>query len=436
MRALLLPLVCASLAVCSSGTTQPSPPGPLMPSPPLSSRQQPGPPPAPVADADAHAIGAASNLFAADLWARLRDRRGNLAVSPASAWLALAMTQAGARNATDAEMIRVLHLPAEAGPMRTAAGNLLAAWNDPARTSYTLRVVNRLFGEKTYRFEQPFLDLTRDVFRAPFEPVDFVGAADASRGHINAWVAEQTERRIRDLLPPGSLDDTTRLVLTNAVYFLAKWLVPFQRQATHDAPFTTASGSAANVPTMHQTANFRFAQPDGLQVLEMRYRGEELAMDFFLPRDRAGLPALEASLSAAALDGWVAALAGTRVMVSLPKFTIDPAGSLSLSDVLRQMGMASAFDPSTADFTGMAVPPDPRRRLYISNVFHKAFVKVDEEGTEAAAATAVVMVEGAGMPPPESPPEFKADHPFLFFLRDLRSGAILFAGRVEDPRGP
>ena len=405
-----------------------------MPNPQRSSLQVAPPPAAPVSEADARAIGSASNQFAADLWARVRSLPGNLAASPASAWMALAMTHAGARGATEAEMTSVLHLPTDAGPVRAAAGNLLAAWNDPARTAYTLRVVNRLFGEKTFRFEPPFLGVTRDVFRAPFEPVDFRGAAEGARLHINGWVAQQTEDRIRDLLPPSSLDASTRLVLTNAVYFLAKWLAPFGREATADRPFTPSNGAAVTVPTMHQTASFPFAQPDGLQILEMPYQGNELAMDFVLPRDRAGLPALEAGLTAATLDEWIGALAPTRVRVALPKFTIDPPASLSLAGVLREMGMPTAFDPDSADFTGMAVPADPRRRLYIAAVFHKAFVKVDEQGTEAAAATAVVMARGTGMPP-EPPPEFKADHPFLFFLRDLRSGAILFAGRVEDPRG-
>jgi len=399
--------------------------------------EAPGPPVEPVGDAEARAIGTASNQFAADLWGRLRTQRGNLAVSPASAWMALSMTHGGARAGTADEMSRVLHLPGDAAATRSLAGRLLANWNDPSRTTYTLRVVNRLFGEQTYRFEEPFVASTRDAFRAPFEPVDFRGAAEAARTHINGWVAQQTENRIRDLLPAGSITGLTRLVLTNAVYFLAKWAAPFERESTNDRPFTLADGATANVPTMHQVSYFKYAQPAGagVQLLEMPYRGNELAMAFVLPTDRAGLPALEARLDAATLEGWLGGMTATRVIVALPKFTIDPPEPLALATTLSAMGMPTAFDRVAADFTGIANPPTPDQRLYISHVFHKAFVKVDEEGTEAAAATAVVMAEAGAAPPSEPPPEFRADHPFLFFLRDLRSGAILFAGRVEDPRG-
>jgi serpin B len=382
----------------------------------------------------AQSVGAATRRFAAELWARLRARRGNLAVSPGSAWVALAMTHAGARTHTEAEMRRVLQLPADAAATQAAAGGLLATWNDGGRTSYTLRVVNRLFGAEGARFEAPFLAVTRDTFRAPLEPVAFAANPEAAREHINRWVAQETQNRIRDLLPPTSIAADTQLVLTNAVYLLAKWLAPFTHEATYDQPFHGPGGATANVPTMHQVGPLRLADLADVQVLEMPYQGSELAMTFVLPRAPDGLPAVEARLDDATLASWLGAGEVTPVAVSLPKFTIDPPDSLPLAEVLAAMGMPSAFDRNAADFTGMANPADPERRLFISKVFHKAFVKVDEQGTEAAAATAVVMVpSGAAPSPGPRPRQFAADHPFLFFLRDLRSGVILFAGRVERP---
>jgi len=386
------------------------------------------------------ALVQASNAFGLDLWARLREEEGNRVFSPASISLALGMTWAGARGETGEQMARVLHF-GEQEAVHAAAAALLARWNDPGREQYELRVVNRLFGEQRYTFEQDFLALTRRRYGAPLEALDFSGAPDPSRQHINAWVAGQTADRIRDLLPPRSVDSDTRLVLTNAVYFLGKWVSPFEPNLTRDADFHVAPGRTVQVPTMHRTAPFAYGEAPGLTLLEMPYRGEDLAMVFLLPNERDGLDALERGLSAEALSGWLAALSSdpapgslspTRVAVSLPKFEIDPASSTALKQTLVEMGMPVAFDRGAADFTGMANPPDPRERLHISQVFHKAFVRVDEEGTEAAAATAVVMGRGAG-PPPAQPKVFQADHPFLFLIRDLRSGMILFLGRVSDP---
>jgi len=367
-----------------------------------------------------------------DLWGKLRAQTGNLTISPASIWVALAMTHEGARGDTATEMARAMRMPTDADAARADAAAKLAAWNAAGRGPMTLRVVNRLFGEKAYRFEAPFLRTARERWRAPLEPTDFAHAFEPARARINGWVARETQDRIRDLLPPGSLSADTRLVLTNAVYFLGKWAHAFDRRQTQDLPFFTAPGQSAPSPTMQQTAVFAYAEQDGVQVVEMPYRGGTFAMTVVVPRAVDGLSALEARLDAATFSSWTQALHERRVRVLLPKFTIDPAGSLALSRVLRDLGMATAFDPRAADFTGIANPPSPDDRLSISEVFHKAFVKVDEEGTEAAAATAVVMVRATSVEMP--PPEIRADHPFLFFLRDTASGAILFTGRVADPR--
>lgn len=432
-----------ALPIACSSTSQPAGPddartGPpqVLPTPEPEPRAPPEPavPPPAVSSEEARTVAAASNQFATDFWQRIRSQRGNLVVSPASIWIALAMTHVGARGPTADEMSRVLRMPADPTAMRRAAGGLLAGWNDPARTVYTLRVANRLFGERTLRLEPPFVESMQSIFRAPLEPVDFKNAPEPGRVHVNDWVANATQNRIRDLLPAGSIDSLTRLILVNAVYFLAHWETPFEREATSNQSFWVAGTTSASVPTMHQHGHLKYAEDANVQVLELPYEGGDLAMTFVLPRSRTGLDAVEASLDTATLDRWWGALSRTLVNVALPKFTIDPASSLSLADVLTAMGMPLAFDRRQGDFSGMSVPATPEDRLYISKVFHKAFVKVDERGTEAAAATAVVMAVAGAAPPAEPPREFRADHPFLFFLRDLRSGVVLFAGRVDNPR--
>lgn len=374
------------------------------------------------------------NAFGARLWPSVAKEQGNLVVSPASLWIALVMTEGGARGATREEMRRALAIAEDAEGARASAGKLIGEWNGLGGV-LKLRVANRLFGEKSYAFEAPFLKETGTTFGAPLEPLDFRGAFEPSRARINGWIEEKTEARIKDLLPAGSIDAETRLVLANAIYFLGKWVEPFAKESTRDAPFHLAGGAAVDVPTMNQVEYLGYAQSAELQTLELSYQGGDLAMVLVLPRDPKGLGKLEADYAAGAHDRWFADLAPTRVIVALPKFTIEPGEPLRLKPILEELGMTTAFDRQRADFTGIANPPDPADRLVVSEVFHKAFVKVDEEGTEAAAASAVVMMRAGSAPPSTKPPEFRADHPFLFFLRDRTSGMILFAGRVADPRG-
>jgi serpin B len=392
-------------------------------------------PTAPVAPPAAGELGAlakSNNALAVDLYGKARTQSGNLALSPISISTALTMTWGGAKGETAAQMKKVLHAEGEAAQAMDVSGKLLASLGG-ADSKVTLRVANRLFGEKTYTFDQGYLDRTKAAFGAPLEGLDFKHATDPSRLHINEWVAKQTQDRIKDLIPGGALTSDTRLVLTNAIYFLGDWMEPFTKEATRSAPFHTTASAASDVPTMNQVAHFRFAATDGVKVLEMPYQGGEVAMDFVLPDAPAGLDAVEKRLSTATLDAWIGAMKFDQVVVALPKFEINPATSLSLGDTLQQLGMPLAFDKDKADFTGIANPPSPADRLYISKVFHKAFVKLDEKGTEAAAATAVVMARAGAAMPTKPPSEFKADHPFLFVLRHVKSGAILFMGRVSDP---
>lgn len=403
----------------------------LLRSAPAAAASSAAPPPPPPAMSPA---ARSSNAFGAKLWAAAGGK-GNQVISPASLWIALVMTEGGARSQTRDEMRRVLAIADAPEAAREAAGKLLAEWNAD-HGSMKLRVANRLFGEKSYRFEESFLQDTKATFGAPLEPVDFRAAFEPARKRINGWVEEKTEKRIADLLPAGSIDDQTRLVLANAIYFLGKWVEPFTKESTRHETFHLPTGEDVQVPTMHKAEYLGYAETADLQVLELPYENGSLAMDFVLPRDPRGLAAVEARIGEGALDGWLATLQPTRVIVALPKFTIEPGEPVRCKPVLVALGMPTAFDRQKADFTGIGNPPDPADRLVVSEVFHKAFIKVDEEGTEAAAASAVVMMRAGSAPPSTKPPEFRADHPFFFAIRDTSSGMVLFAGRMEDPRKP
>jgi serpin B len=377
--------------------------------------------------AEASSLAKGNNTFAFDLWARTSKRPGNAAFSPASISIAMAMTWLGASGETSAQIKKTMHFDG-AGDAE-AWGKFGRAMSTPPR-ALKLRIANRLFGEQSYKFEQPYLDKTKEIFGAPLETVDFKKAYEPARAKINGWVEDQTEKRIANLLPAGALDELTRLVLVNAIYFLADWANPFEKTATHDEPFDVSPTVKKNVPTMHEVGHFGYAQEGGAKILELPYKNNEASMLIVLPDAKDGIAAVEKSFDAKKLESVRKALAGSRVAVSLPRFQLEPE-TMPLGTDLMALGMPLAFDKEKADFSAMAKPADPRERLYIAKVFHKAFVKVDEKGTEAAAATAVVMAAGGAAP--SKPLEFKADHPFLFFIVEKTSGIVLFMGRVSDP---
>ncbi len=380
--------------------------------------------------AEAAAVAKASNAFAFEMYRPIASKGGNLAFSPASISTAMAMTWGGAVGPTGDEMRKVMHFEGPVDQVLAASGKLVA---DLQQTrAPVLGIANRLFGEKTFKFQQPYLESTEKLFGAPLEPLDFVGEASASRKHINDWVAGRTRDRIKDLIPPPAIDKDTRLVLVNAVYFLGDWEEPFKKESTGDAPFFVDGKVETAVPTMRRAGGMPTAEVDGTQLVELPYVGGRFAMLVAVPAKKDGLAALEASLDAARFDRWVKALAPAKVLLALPRFEVDPPESIALKEVFLTLGMKIAFDRAKADFTKIADPPSPADRLFIGNVFHKAFVKVDEKGTEAAAATAVVMPRAGGAP--EQPKQVTVDRPFLFFLRDRQSGLILFAGRVVDPQ--
>lgn len=394
---------------------------------------KPAPPASPVSGTVAK-LARSSNAFGFDLYQRLRQRPGNLVISPASVTTALAMTWGGARGETAAEMRKVLHLEGTADEVMATSGELSRSLQDPSRP-IVFRIANQLFAEKTYELVPAYVEKARAAFGAPVEGLDFKQAPERARARVNEWVEGKTEQRIKDLIPPGAVVPDTRLVLVNAIYFLGDWAQPFERASTRPAPFHLTASETKDVPTMNRTGAFRTGRKDGVTALEIPYKGGELSMMLLVPDEIEGVAAVEGALDARKLDTLISAMQLDRVWVSLPKFEVSPGESLSLGDNLKALGMPLAFDRQRADFTGIANPPDADDRLVIAKVFHKGFVRVDEKGTEAAAATGVMGVRAGGMA--EKPPrQLKIDRPFLFLIRDNASGIVLFLGRVSDPSRP
>lgn len=365
----------------------------------------------------------AVNAFSVDIYQALRGEDGNLFLSPASISYALGMTRTGAGGTTMREMDEVLHLTGAAAPA-AAYGRLMQELN-AADAAYTLRLANRLYGQTGLEFRPEFLTTVDTHFDGGLAQVDFKQDAEAARGKINAWVCERTAERIPELLASGTVHDRTRLVLVNAIYFLGDWQTVFPAEATRPRDFQLLVGNTTAVPMMNNAGSYGYAAPDGLQILSLPYRGGELEMVVLLPEPEIGLAGLEERFTAANLAAWVAAPTRTRVAVTLPKFAFT--AEFQLARTLAGMGMPLAFSDE-ADFSGMVAGGG----LAIDDVIHKAYVRVDEEGTEAAAATGVTM-RLTGMPPtPEA--TFVADRPFLFLIRHKPSGALLFLGRMTDPR--
>lgn len=381
----------------------------------------------PLDAADARAFASASNAFGLDVWQRVRAEHAgvNVSISPASITTALAMTYGGARGDTAAAMAAAMHFSSSPESTMSAAGRVVSSWNDPARTSYELAVANQLFGSTGYAFDSTYLAATRDAFGAELARLDFA-ASEPARATINEWVSDQTHARIPELMPAGSITADTRLVLVDAVYFHGRWAVPFERAATRDEIFHAPTGDVT-VPTMHRTGG-SFGEDDGVRLLELGYAGDELSMLFVVPEARDGLGALEDRLDAALVERWATRVHGVHDLeVSLPRFRIETE-AMSLRAALEGLGMGVAFT-DRADFGGMTEPG--QQALQISDVIHRVFVELNEEGTEAAGATGVTMVVTSARI--GEPPRIVVDRPFLFFLRDRPTGAILFAGHVVDP---
>ena len=374
------------------------------------------------ANPDLQLVADGGNAFACDLYAKLRGRTGNLVFSPYGISTALAMARDGARGDTAREMAGVLHV-AGAEPRRLqvgAAALQMALRGEKDQKDYELRIANRIWASDKTTILPLFLDLTERQYGARAEALSFAADPEAARRTINEWAGRQTQGKIENLVPPGSIDGQTSLVLANAVYFRARWAMPFDPADTQPAAFHVSADRRVQAPMMHRAGGFGYAETDDAKVLSIPYRGYRIAMAVVLPNRRDGLADLEAKLSPKRLDAWRKA-ESQWVVVSMPKFKTRT--HLDLAAALKTLGMTSAFD-ERADFSGI----DGTRTLRLSDAVHQATIDVDEHGTEAAAATAE-MVAGS----PENPPVFTADHPFLFFLFDEDTGAVLFLGRVVDP---
>jgi len=368
-----------------------------------------------------------NNAFALDLYVKLSQGGGNIFFSPSSISTALAMTYAGARGNTAAEMARVLHFPGTGEGFHAAFHDLVADLDGRLNEKGNeLNVANALWGQKGFDFLEEFIDLTRKYYGAGFQEVDYVGAAEEARQTINAWVEKETKGKIKDLIPPGVLSVDTRLVLTNAIYFYGKWALEFEKKNTRDAPFTLMSGETVQVPMMNRKWDYDYMENEEMQALELPYGDGAASMVILLPKKKDVLPGLEKALTGETYSTWLEGIRKREVVVAIPKFTMT--SQFNLKSTLSSMGMKEAFMPD-ADFSGMAI----KEKIFIDEVIHKAFVDVSEKGTEAAAATGVMMRLTSAAS--ESPPIFRADHPFLFVIRDGKTGSILFMGRVMDPRG-
>ena len=375
--------------------------------------------------ADAVTAGSSIDAFGLDLLAQVETGTGNVVVSPASVAIALAMARAGASGATATQMDAVLH--GIGGPGINALDQALAArsgtFTDAAGVALpvTLQIANAPFAQHGLALLPGYLDALAADFGAGVRLVDYQADPEAARQTINAWVKTQTEGRIPQLLGAGTVTPATRLTLVDAIYLKAPWATAFPAQATAPAPFTRADGSTVSVATMSLSTSLGYAAGAGWRAVELPYVGGSLALTVILPDD---LATFEAGLTPQVLAQVTSALAPREVDLSLPKFSIETATSLAAA--LKAMGMPLAFDPDQADFSGMTT----QERLFISDVIHQADIAVDEKGTEAAAASAVVM---AGTAAPAEPVTVRVDRPFLFALRDLPTGAVLFLGRVTDP---
>lgn len=380
---------------------------------------------------DLKAITSGNNEFALNLYSQIKNlpeikqAEGNLFFSPYSISTALTMTYTGARGNTAKEMAEVLKLPPlELKKIASAFGDLQKQLQaDKKKSGYQLNVANALWGQKGYGFLPEFLDLNKKYYGSGLTELDFAKSEEA-RKTINAWVEDKTNKKIKDLIPGGALDSMTRLVLTNAIYFKGDWASKFKNENTKPADFNVTKDKKVQAQMMYQKELFQYAQVDNMQFLQLPYKGDKLSMLIILSKTIGDMESVESTLNSQSLQSYINKMVKKEVEVYLPKFKMT-CGTIELAEVLAKMGMKDAFS-SAADFSGMSGKKD----LYISNVMHKAFIEVNEEGTEAAAATAVGMKL---LSIAEPPPVFCADRPFIFIIRDNVSQSILFMGKVANP---
>jgi serpin B len=378
--------------------------------------------------ADRSAVVQGNSQFAFDLYARARAGDGNVCFSPYSVSNALAMTFAGARGETAAQMSRVLHLPFGGERLHSAFATVISDLNGPrSARKAELAVANALWPQTGFPIDPTFRSIVQKQYGAGLQPLDFATRPEKARIAINGWVEQQTRDRIKDLIPEGVIGSRTRLVLTNAIYFKGDWMHAFREADTRKETFKLSGGrDIGNVPLMHQQRLLRFLDGGDFRALELPYRDNELSMIVLLPNAVDGLRALEQTLTPETVANWLDRMTDYDVDVTLPRFKVT--AQFQLAEALAHLGMPLAFS-SEANFTGIAPAPP----LQLSAVIHKAFVEVNEKGTEAAAATAATMQLTSLQPPRQPRAVFRADHPFVFVIRDNATGSLLFVGRVVNP---
>jgi serpin B len=379
-----------------------------------------------VSASDRDSLVASNTEFALHLYHQLAEEKpdDSLFFSPHSISTALAMVYAGARGNTETQMADVLHFPRAQEDLHPTFNSLDLKLSRDMEGDFELHIANALWGQTGYEFLPDFLDVLAVNYAAGMRLLDFAAEPEPSRAEINRWVAKQTEDRIEELIPPQVIAGDTRLVITNAIYFDAAWESTFEKEATHEQPFTLLSGAEVTVDMMHQTHRFEYAEGDGWQAVSLPYEGGEFSMVVLLPA-RERFEEFQAGLDSTRLTEILDALSSREVRLSLPKFHYD--AKFLLKDALSALGMPDLFVPGQADLSGM----DGTHQLFAVDVVHEAVVEVDEERTVAAAATAAIV--GLAAAPHSETVEMTIDHPFIFLIRDEKTGAVLFLGRVMDP---
>lgn len=377
---------------------------------------------------DINSLVAGNAKFAFDLYDKLKHSpditklNGNIFFSPYSISTALGMTYAGARGETQKQMETALHFPFTDNKLHETFGALQRKLNQEDKSfGYQILSANAVWSQKGEPISKEFLDLANNYYEAGFSLLDFVNETEKSRQIINSWVEEKTINKIKDLIPPGGVDEKTVLVLTNAVYFQGDWMTKFEKNNTRQEDFTISVQKKIKVDMMHVESDFKYYSDDNLQAIELPYKGNKISMLVFLPIQIEGLSEIEKMLTTEILNTVISKMKKEKVSVYLPKFKIL-WGTYSLNRILIELGIADAFDFAKADFSGI----NGKAGIYISDVLHQAFIEVNEKGTEAAAATGVTFKQIVGN-------IFYADHPFVFMIRDNRSGTILFMGRIINP---
>ena len=374
-------------------------------------------------------IAGSNNAFGISLYKKLAEKEENIFFSPYSIDVAMAMTYAGAEGETAHQIKDVFNWQLPDDKLHAAVGELTEDLISDKKSKFDLNIANSIWGEQGYDFSQSYLTTLDCDYHAPLQTVDFKTRPENARKEINRWVAEKTEDKIKDLMPKGSIDKLTRLVLTNAIYFKARWAKTFKKKNTTKETFTTYEGKEkVKTEMMRQTDQFRYMENNCIKLLELPYEGGDTSMLILLPHKKKCLSQVEEKITAKQIDKWTKRLEWNRVSLKLPKFKLETKFMLQKPEILPAMGMKDAFNSQKADFSRMT---NEDEKLYISAAIHQAYIDVDEEGTEAAAATGIGVSATAA--PVKEPEKFHADRPFIFIIRDGKSNCTLFLGRLVNP---